>query len=209
MDDVDEFRHFVRLFSRIIILFAVVVAIPVILLTITAFIRSPPKVTNFQNLLATAIGQPKQQQPSVDLQETKATERVALEESSLTDNSPESETSSALVAVPTPAALRVTDGDPGMPASDGSGPSRTETLAPKVLAAATEAESEAGAPSASAPLPGSIRLPKPRSHDAGTVRTADRTLLRVPMPRPRPTEGGSGMQQETATDNSTVPLRQR
>ena len=206
-EDIDELRHCVRLFSRIIILFAVTVAIPVILLTITAFVRSPPKVTNFHNLLATAIGQPTQRQSSVDPQETKATERVALEGSSLTDHPPEAETSSALAAIPSPATLKVADKDPGVSVNDGTAPGRTDAVTPRVPAAATEAESEAIAPPASAPLPGPIRLPRPRPHDAGTVRTADKTVLHMPMPRPRPMAGGTGPQQETAT-NPSVPLQQ-
>ena len=39
-EDDDEIRHFVGLLSRIITLFAVVIAVPVILCTITAFTES-------------------------------------------------------------------------------------------------------------------------------------------------------------------------
>ena len=49
-----EIVHYVRLLSRVIILFAVIIAVPVILSTITAFVRNQPKVSTFHNLLATA-----------------------------------------------------------------------------------------------------------------------------------------------------------
>ena len=46
-EDDDEFRHYLPLLRRIIILVAVITAVPVILWTITAFVRTyvgPPKV---------------------------------------------------------------------------------------------------------------------------------------------------------------------
>ena len=70
-EDDDEIGHFVGLASRIITLFAVIIAVPVILGTITAFVRNQPKVSTFHNLLATAssnapgratIAEPMQQQ---------------------------------------------------------------------------------------------------------------------------------------------------
>jgi hypothetical protein len=74
-EDDDEIGHYLGLLRRIIILFAVIIAVPVILWTITAFIRYPlvgfPKVSTFHNPLATAsintperatIAEPTQQQ---------------------------------------------------------------------------------------------------------------------------------------------------
>ena len=58
-------------------------------------------------------------------------------------------------------------------------------------------------------LAGRDPSPRPRPHDGGTVRKADTILSRVPMPRPRPLGGGSGAQQETTTNNPTVPLQQQ
>ena len=92
-EDDDEIRHFVGLLSRIITLFAVVIAVPVILCTITAFIRNQPKVSTFHNLLATAsinapgrttIAESSQQHPPrqaklTDPREAGATERAEPE----------------------------------------------------------------------------------------------------------------------------------
>jgi len=56
-EDEDQFRYYVPLLRRIIILVAVITAIPVILWTITAFVRTyvaPPKVPTFRQMTATA-----------------------------------------------------------------------------------------------------------------------------------------------------------
>jgi hypothetical protein len=56
-EDDEEFRHYVPLLRRIIILVAVITAVPVILWTITAFVRTyvgPPKIPTFHQLAATA-----------------------------------------------------------------------------------------------------------------------------------------------------------
>ena len=56
-EEEDQFRHYVPLLRRIIILVAVVAAIPVVLWTITAFVRAyvgPPKLPTFRPMSATA-----------------------------------------------------------------------------------------------------------------------------------------------------------
>jgi hypothetical protein len=56
-EDEDQFRYYVPLLRRIIILVAVIAAIPVVLWTITAFVRTyvaPPKVPTFRPMSATA-----------------------------------------------------------------------------------------------------------------------------------------------------------
>jgi hypothetical protein len=87
--------------SRIVILCAVIVAVPVILSTITTFVRNQPKLST---LLATAsintpgrttIAEPAQQQSTprqaklADLQEAGAPERAAPEEPLVVDHPPE------------------------------------------------------------------------------------------------------------------------
>ena len=80
-EDDDEIGHYVRLWSRIVILCAVIIAVPVILWTITTFGRNQSKLST---LLATAsintpgrttIAEPTQQQSTPrqasDLQEAK------------------------------------------------------------------------------------------------------------------------------------------
>ena len=56
-EDDEEFRHYVPLLRRIIILVAVITAVPVVLWTITAFVRTyvgPPKIPTFHQLASTA-----------------------------------------------------------------------------------------------------------------------------------------------------------
>jgi hypothetical protein len=230
-EDDDEIGHYVRLWSRIVILCAVIIAVPVILWTITAFVRNQPKLSTFHYLLATAsintpgrttIAEPTQQQSTPrqaklaeDPQEAGAPERAAApEEPLVVDHPPDAspsapsvaqmaDTSSASSATP-----MVAEGAHGMrpplTANDGAAAGRADAVAPMPPAPATEGEADA-----LAPLPGPIRLPRPRPHDAGSVRTADPTLSGVPMPRSRPVAGGSGAQQNTATNNRSGPLQQR
>ena len=217
-DDDDEIGRYLRSLSRIIMLIAVIIAVPVILTTITAFIRNQPKVSN---LLATAsiyalgrttIAEPTQQQSTPrrsklgDPQEAEATEKAAPEGPLLVDHPPDAtpaapstahiaDTSSALAALSNSTPMLV-EGAHGLPppfaANDGAPTGTTGAVAPMQPAPTTEGEADAL--SASAPL-STIRLPRPRPNDAGTVRTADTTLSNVPMPRPRPPAAGSGAPQ--------------
>jgi hypothetical protein len=229
-EDDDEVGHYVRLWSRIVILCAVIIAVPVILWTITAFVRNQPKVSTFHNLLATAsinvrgrttIAERTQQQSTPqqasDPQEPGAPERAAPEDPLVVDHPPDAppsapsaaqmaDTSSASSA--TPMVAQEAHGlPPPLAANDGAAAGRTDAAPPIEPAGATEAEVDAR--SASTPLPGPIKLPRPRPHNAGTVRTADPTLSRVPIPRPRPLAGSSGAQQDTATNNPSGPPQQR
>jgi hypothetical protein len=226
----DEIRHYLRLWSRIVILCAVIIAVPVILSTITAFVRNQPKLSTFHYLLATAsintparttIAEPTQQQSTPrqasDPQEAGAPERAPPEEPLVVDHPPNTSPSAPSVAQmadtssassATPMVAEGADGmEPPLTANDSAAAGRADAAAPVQPAPATEGEADAL--SGSAPLPGAIRLPRPRPHDAGTVHTADPTLSRVPMPRPRPVAGGSGAQQDTATNNPSGPLQQR
>ena len=57
MREDDDFRHNVPLLRRIIILVAVIIAVPVILWTITVFVRTyvgPPHMPTFHQLASTA-----------------------------------------------------------------------------------------------------------------------------------------------------------
>ena len=53
-EDYDEIGHYVRSLSRILLLIAVIIAVPLILSTITAFVRNQSNVSTFHDLLATA-----------------------------------------------------------------------------------------------------------------------------------------------------------
>ena len=233
----DEIGHYLGLLRRIIILFAVIIAVPVILSTITAFIRYQvglPKLWTFHNPLAAAsinaperatIAEPTQQQSTprqaklADPQEAKATEGAAPEGSLLVQHLPDAppvapsavqiaDTPEALATISNSATPMVAKGDRGLlppsAANDGATAGTTGAMQPT---AATEAGADVL--SATAPLSGTIPLPRPRPHDAGTVRTADTMLSRVPRPRPRPAAGGSDAQQITTTNNPSVPPQQR
>ena len=57
MREDDDLRHYVPLLRRIIILVAVIIAVPVILWTITVFVRTyvgPPRMPTFHQLASTA-----------------------------------------------------------------------------------------------------------------------------------------------------------
>jgi hypothetical protein len=223
------------LLRRIIIRFAGIIAVPVILWTITAFIVGLPKVSTFHihNPLATVSinaseratnAEPTQQQSTLwqaelaDPQEAKATEGAAPEGSLLVQHLPDAppsppsaaqiaDTPEALATISNSATRMVAKGDRGLlppsAANDGAAAGAT--------GGQPTAATEAGADvlSATAPLSGTIPLPRPRPHDASTVRTADTMLSRVPMPRPRHAAGGYGAQEETTTNNPSVPPRQR
>jgi hypothetical protein len=211
--DEGELGHCLRLWSRMVILCAVIIAVPVILSAITGLARNPP---NLSTLLATAsintpghttIAEPTQRRSTprqmklADLQEVGAPETAALEEPLVADRPPD--TSPSAPSVPqtadassassaTPAAAEGPHGmQPHLSANDGAAAGRPDAVTP--VQPAPAAEGELDALSGLASLPGPIQLPRPRPHAAGTVRTADPTLSRVPMPRPRPVlAGGSG-----------------
>ena len=223
-EDVDQIGHCLRLLSRVITLIAVILAVPVILSTITAFVRNPPEVSTFHHLLGAAFrGQtivaertPQKSTPwqanLADPQEASATEtEKSAPEGPLLVDHPRDAPPSAPSAGQNSALPMVADGADGtlppLTANDGAPADRTDPVAP--MRPASAIETEAHALSASAPLPGPIRLPRPRPHDAVTVRTADTTLSRVPMPRPRPVAGNSSAQQDAATNNPSVPRQQQ
>jgi len=205
--DEGELGHCVRLWSRMVILCAVIIAVPVILWTLTTLVQNQPKLST---LLATAsintpghttIAEPTQRRSTprqmkyADLREVDAPERVAPEEPLVVDDP--SDPSRSVPIVPQKAdkssassATSLAEGFHGMhsplTANDGAAADRADGAASMQPAPATERKAVSG----SAPLPGPIQLPRPRPHAAGTVRTADPTLSRVPMPRPRPAVGG-------------------
>ena len=53
-EDYDEIGHYVRSLSRILLLIAVIIAVPLILSTITAFVRNQSNVSTIHDLVATA-----------------------------------------------------------------------------------------------------------------------------------------------------------
>jgi hypothetical protein len=219
-EDNDEMGHYVGILRRILILCAVIIAVPVILWTITAFVRyqvTLPKALSLPNPFATASTNAPQRatiaeptlQPT-DPQEAKQTERAVPEGSSFAEHPPDGPPSA-------PSASQTADTSSATAISNSATPARAHDLLPPFAAndvatagttgavqpaAATE---ETDMLSASASLSRPIPLPRPRPHDAGRLRTADRVPSLAPT-RPRPAVGDSGAQQGTTTDfHSATP----
>jgi hypothetical protein len=226
-EDYDEIGHYVGSLSRILLLIAVIIAVPLFLSTITAFVRNQSNVSTFHDLLAiasvnalgrtTKVQSTPRQAKLADPQEAKTTERAAPAGPLLVDYPPDAppsapsmaqiaDTSSPLAATSNSGTPPVAKGADGL-SPPGAASDRTDAVTPIEPVGTTKAEADGL--SASAPLSEPIRLPRPRPHDGGTIRKADTTLSRLPMPRPRPLGGGSGAQKETTNTNSTVPLQQQ
>jgi hypothetical protein len=81
-DDDEEFGHYVPLLRRIIILVAVITAVPVVLWTITAFVRAyvaPVKIPTFHQLAATASINAPASDAAGDTGSSTLAERLVLE----------------------------------------------------------------------------------------------------------------------------------
>ncbi len=136
-EDDDQFRNYVPLLRRIIILVAVLTAVPVVLWTITAFVRSyvgPPRTPTFHQLAATepndasaninpdaagppqsATEPPKPSDPAPATLEARAAAMVDARDASATpkrpvlaDRSPDSDASMPTSAMPA-SAVKMTD----------------------------------------------------------------------------------------------------
>jgi hypothetical protein len=209
-EDYDEIGHYVGSLSRILVLIAVIIAVPLFLSTITAFVRNQSNVSTFHDLLAiasvnalgrttlTKVQSTPRQAKLADPQEAKTTERAAPAGPLLVDYPPDAPPSAPSMAqiADTSSPLAATsnsgtaDGvSPPLAANDGAASDRTNAVTPMEPVGTTKAEADGL--SASAPLSEPIRLPRPRPHDGGTIRKADTTLSRLPMPRPRPLGGAA------------------
>jgi hypothetical protein len=209
MREDDDFRHYVPLLRRIIILVAVIIAMPVILWTITVFVRTyvgPPHMPTFHQLASTASinapsgsagaeitaqsaqGAADGSGPVVEAGTTLADARdgAAAKGSMLGDRSADSDVAAPRAGDPAgvfpPSPLAAPDGTPSS-GQRGAG-----------------ADEGSEAVSASQPLSGPIPLPRRRPRDA-EVRTADNVLSNVPMPRRRPEGAGQSTPTETTGSN--------
>jgi hypothetical protein len=205
MREDDDFGHYVPLLRRVIILVAVIIAVPVILWTITAFVRTyvgPPRIPTFHQLASTAsINAPsasataeaaaQPQQGGADgsgaVVEARATATDARDVAAPKGDRP----AEADAQGTTPAGAM-----PPSPLADGNGATGTPS------SGQTGAGADEGSESltASQPLSGPIPLPRRRPRDAET-RTADNALSDVPMPRRRPEGAGASAPGETTGSN--------
>jgi hypothetical protein len=220
MREDDEFRHYVPLLRRIIILVAVITAVPVVLWTITIFVRTyvgPPRIPSFHQLASSAsINAPTAPAAPDGTAELKAAMQAKLASQSavatsgapdaaaapkgplLNDRAPDGDVNAAAQSGP-----RTADTSGAVPATPPAAaggdnlfpPSPLATpnnAAPGSISATAEAAPEATELPPAPPLTGPIPLPRHRPHNIDAVRTADIAPLNVPMPRPRPDAAGAG-----------------
>jgi hypothetical protein len=226
-EDNDHFRRHVPLLRRIIILVTVLAAIPVILWTITVFVRTyvgQPKVPTFRQLAATGtITVPRNASANFDTGAQPASDHSKLSDSSSATIEAGATTMDAHDASAAPKGPLLGDRSPNgganMPAgaskmADSSAvvpanPKPTEMLAaaappdgtaPNTGALVAQQPATPGSPSADvspAAAPLSGPIPLP-PHRPRLVAMAQMTPTSVPMPRPRPDAAGPAAPDSTA-----------
>lgn len=205
-EDKGHYRNYGLLLRRIIVAAAVLAAVPVILWTITVFVRTyvgQPKLPTFRQLAATGtIALPRSASASAD------TERPMpiAGQSKLADASSAPVELSTADAGPPPPLLgdRSADSAAMVPAG-GSKVADVWAGAPTAAAPANGANASAeavpatDATAAAPPLAGPIPLPPRRPRFVAMAQMAQMAPARVPMPRPRPDAAGPA-----TSDNATT-----
>ena len=196
-EDSDHFRHYVPLLHRIVIVVAVLVAIPVILWTITVFMRSyvgPPTLPTFRQLAASAtVPLPRNASARLD----SATQPLPPpEQSRLSDASsaavPVGNTpTDAPDAAAAPKGPLLGDRAPIGAANTTTGALRTAESSPIIPAdpKAVEMSAAAAPPEGAAPNTGAIAGPQPAvsiDTPADAVPAAEPLRGPIPLPPRRP-----------------------
>ncbi len=226
-EDSDHFRHYVPLLSRIVIVVAVVAAIPVILWTITILIRSyvgPPKLPTFRQLAASAtVPLPRNASASLNsgTQPLPPSEQSRLADASSAIPAGATPTD-APDAAAAPKGSMLGDRAPTAPANTPTGALRTAatSLIAPADPDATEMPAAAPPPEGAAPNAATLAGPQPAvlidtPADAvpaaaplsgpiplpprrpHLVAMAQMTPATVPMPRPRPDAAGPPASEST------------
>ena len=226
MREGDDFGRYVPILRRIIILVAVITAVPVVLWTITAFVRAyvvPAKVPTFHQLASTAsINTPANStspkpgdRPAVAAEQTKPSDtqlattgqKTALAElgdSSAAPKGPLLGDHAPQAAVnPAPSgAMKMAN----LPAAVPTAPQGPE--APSTTGALpAPAASEAATPNAATVLATQQPPPAAAEPDAETLTPAAPLSGRVPLPRQRPRDAGSVRIADMAPSNIPIPRR--
>jgi hypothetical protein len=190
MREDDSLGHYLPVLRRIIILVAVIIAVPVMLWTITTFVRTyvgPPRLPTFHQLASTAsINAPP---PSTDSEGAPSQDATARSGPILEANAAPDAGDSVMPTGSTPDDHSA-DQDSAVPDSSGA----TGALASAQPNAGADDTSESAF--ASPPLSGPIPLPRRRPREA-EMRTAEMTPANVPMPRRRPESAGPSTPAET------------
>jgi len=213
-EDDDEFRHYVPLLRRIIILVAVITAVPVVLWTITAFVRTyvgPARIPTFHQLASTAsINAPGgTATPDGTAQLQAAMQAKLANQSAATASDPSAAPKGSLLGdraadgdanAPTQGTPRTTEASaaPPMAPRSAMAPRGTEVFPPSPLAAPDNATPDsigavAGAqPAATEPTADALPPAAPLSGP-------------VPLPRHRPREAGTIRTADIAPSNVPMP----
>jgi hypothetical protein len=198
----DQFRHYFPLMRRVIILVAVLTAVPVILWTITVFVRGyfgPPKIATARPLAAVSIEAP------AASQDGSARPTAAPQEAKVVDAPPFGEARASATDARTlaPAAKGGTIWEQRQAGSDAGPPSTAPSAAMAAPAAPGSGDQRAGQapaakmmaaapamPDASAPTTGTLAAQDPPDTEQQTadaaLPTAEPIAGPVPLPRHRP-----------------------
>jgi hypothetical protein len=194
MREDDSLGHYVPILRRIVVLVAVIIAVPVILWTITAFVRTyvgPPHLPTFHQLASTA---------SINAPSTGTDSEGAPSQDTPGSSGPIREANAAPDAgdgtMPTGSTPDNHSADQDSAVPDGIGATGALASAQPNASAYDTTESA----SASQPLSGPIPLPRRRPREA-EMRTAEMTPANVPMPRRRPENAGPSTAAETTGSN--------
>jgi hypothetical protein len=216
MPENDEFGHYVPLLRRIIILAAVITAVPVMLWTITAFVRTyvgPPKIPTFHQLAATAsINAPvpmtkpdayKQQQPAAQQAKTDPSSTRVEARATATD-------SRDLSLGPKGPLLgdHAPEGDAAAPAAITTKMADTSMAVPGGLKASDMTISPPAATDGAVSTTGALTAQQqPAAMAPSTDSLAAAAPLRgpIPLPRRRPRDIGAVHMADIAPGNVPVP----
>jgi len=197
-EDNDRFRHYVPLLRRILILAAVLAAIPVILWTITVFMRAcvgPPKLPTFRQLAASAtIPVPRNASASLDSggQPLPASDQSRLSDPSSATLAPGATPSDARDASAAPKGPLLGDRAPNGGANTPTGALRTADTSPVVPADPKAMEMPAAAaapPGGAAPSTGALAGQQPAASSdppADAAPAAEPLSGPIPLPPRRP-----------------------
>jgi hypothetical protein len=200
MREDDGLGHYVPILRRIIVLVAVIIAVPVILWTITIFVRTyvgPPRLPTFHQLVSTAsINAPSPRTAAEGVVTTADATRGSapiVEANASTDPADSTMPTGSTAgdrADQDPAAAGGSRGSvfPPSPLAASDGNTTGGALASAQPAGSTDGATESL--SASQPLSGPIPLPRRRPREA-EMRTAEFTPGNMPMPRRRPEAAGA------------------
>jgi hypothetical protein len=232
----DDIRPYVPVLQRLIILVAVVVAVPVVLWTITAFIRTyigPPHAPNYQHIAVLQPADSSPVGPPQDITPTAAATPAPAADQAPTPSPPAqpmiapavadqttSQAPSQAMPAPAPAATPASTppmawaGSVMMPPSTQSAP---DTPAVAAAADQTTASNDDTAPPAVTPIAGHVPLPRRRPNVVAMAQTSalQPTLAAnspapaagVPLPRARPTAAPEPAP-DTTSDAPTFNMEQ-